>query len=325
MLDAQIAPSPFPTYEAPTSTLQLGPTAFPEGTGPVVIGETPLPPTLGEYKLLERVARGGMGGVYLGEHQRTGARVALKVLDSRWWSHQDIVDRLLGEHIVSARTTHQGLVRTLEAAVTEDGVPYLAMELIDGESLATLIERGSIELGAVAAIGAQIADACAALHEAGVVHCDLKPENVMVLYHEGLAGWPRIKVLDFGVARFGELAENVEIAGTPCYMSPEQWRGHAEPRSDVYGLGCLLYELLTGQVPFEGSLSHMMYEHCNTLPLPPSRLHTVPAALDRLVMRMLSKDPAMRPRMSDVARTLTDLAYALPPGARLAMARAVNQ
>jgi serine/threonine protein kinase len=255
--------------------------------------------------------------VYLGKHLETGAEVAIKVLDARWWDHPGIVARLLGEHEVSGRSHHRGLVRTVEAAITAAGVPYLVMELIEGESLAIGAERGRLELGAAAAIGAQIADAVASLHEAGVVHCDLKPENVMVQYREGVAGWPRVTVLDFGVARFGATAEVDEIAGTPCYMAPEQWRGKAEPRSDVYGLGCLLYELVTGIVPFEGSIAGMMADHCNTLPMLPSRLRPMPAQLDWLIMRMLAKEPAMRPRMSDVARSLAELAYALPPGARV--------
>lgn len=324
-MDARIAAHQFESVSAPSSTLQLAPTAFPEGTGPQQMVAEPIPPQLGDYRVLARVARGGMCAVHLGEHAVTGARVALKVLDQRWWGHKDIVDRMLGEREVSRRSNHQGLVRIIDGAVSDDGVPYLVMELIDGEALGTLIERGTMELGAVAAIGAQIADAVAAMHDAGIVHCDLKPENVMVMYSVGIAGWPRSKVLDFGVARFGALVEHVEIAGTPCYMSPEQWRGHAEARSDVYGLGCMLYELLTGNVPFEGSLSHMMHEHTYTLPVTPARLASVPAAFDRLVMRMLSKEPGMRPRMVDVARQLTDLAYALPPGARSGVLRAVNQ
>jgi len=281
-----------------------------------VLPERRLPPVLGDYRVLAQVAKGGMGGVYLGEHLRTGARVALKVLDARWAAHESIVERMLGEFVVSQRVPHDGMVRITSAARSVEGVPFLVMELLDGENLASLVERGRLEIGAAAAIGAQIADAVAAMHEARIVHCDLKPENVMVLYQDGLAGWPRIKVLDFGVARFGEREGVEEIAGTPFYMAPEQWRGSAEPRSDVYGLGCVLYELITGATPFEGSISRVMSEHCDVLPAPMSSRRPVPEQLDRLVMRMLAKEPGMRPKMAEIARALTDIAYATPPGAR---------
>ena len=115
------------------------------------------------------------------------------------------------------------------------------------------------------------------------------------MYQEGVAGWPRVKVLDFGVARFDDRASSDEIAGTPYYMSPEQWRGRAEARSDVYALGCVLYELITGVSPFEGSVSRVMAAHCDELPLPLSTQRSIPEALDRLVMRMLAKDPGHAP------------------------------
>ncbi len=300
-----------------TLTVQMVTVPYAAGAaGTQQVDLPPMPPVLGEHHVLALVAKGGMGGIYLGEHVHTGARVALKVLDVRWSAHESIVGRLFSEHEVSRRVRHDGLVHIVEAARSVTGMPYLVMEMIDGENLATLLDRGFIELGAVAAIGAQVADAVAAMHEARVVHCDLKPENVMVLYQDGLGGWPRVKVLDSGVARFDDRAATEEVAGTPCYMAPEQWLGHAEPRSDVYGLGCILYELVTGAVPFEGSLSRVMSDHCDRMPSAMSTRRAVPEVLDRLVMRMLAKDPGMRPRMVDVARVLADLAYGMPPGAR---------
>ncbi len=284
---------------------------FPRGTQPLSV----IPPQLGEYRVHELLARGGMGGVYVGEHVTSGVRVALKILDPRWAAQDVIVSRLLGEREVTNRVQHHGLVRILGGAHLASGVAYLAMELLDGEDLGALVERGRIEPGAAAAIGAQIADAVAAMHDAQIVHCDLKPDNIMVEYQVGLAGWPCIKVLDFGVARIGARDAVGEIAGTPCYMAPEQWRGHAEQRSDVYGLGVLLYELLTGDVPFEGSLPQVMTQHCDELPTPISARRAIPEPLERLVMRMLAKEPGMRPRMVDVAHALTDIAYASPPGA----------
>ena len=287
--------------------------AFALGTQP--LDTQPPPPSLGDYRVIGLLARGGMGGIYLGEHVVTGRRVALKVLDEKFAMHDSLVARLMNEREVSRLVSHAGLVRIEDAQRAEDGTPYLVMELLDGESLGDLVGRNRIELGAIAAIGAQIADAVSAMHDAGIVHCDLKPENVMVLYQDGLAGWPRVKVLDFGVARFSDRWQIDEIAGTPFYMAPEQWHGRAESRTDVYGLGCLLYELITGAAPFDGSISRVMQEHCDTIPTPIGQFRAVPSILERLIMRMLAKDPGMRPRMAEIARILADIAYSMPPGA----------
>lgn len=276
------------------------------------------PPVLGSYEVLGLLARGGMGGIYIARHVRTGERVALKVLNPRMAAQEELVKRFFGEHEVSRRVGHRGLVNIRERGVSPDGVPYLVMELIDGENLADLLERGRIEIGAVAAIGAQVADAMAAAHGRGVVHCDLKPDNVIVMYSDGLAGWPLVKVVDFGVARFLDRPADPTVAGTPAYMPPEQWAGDVEARTDVYALGCTLYELLCGATPFNGTIVEVMAQHAERLPLAPSRRRAgVPTALEDLILRMMAKEPAMRPRMAEVARALTEVAYAVPPGARV--------
>ncbi|MBL8622582.1 MAG: serine/threonine protein kinase [Myxococcales bacterium] len=276
----------------------------------------PPPPVVGDYALIAQLAQGGMSSVYLGQHCTTGARAAIKLPGTPWIGDEAVARRLLTEHTLAHAVHHAGVVRIDEAGRTAAGLPYLVMELLDGENLGALLDRGPLAIGAAVAIAAQVADAAAAIHDAGLVHCDLKPDNVMLLYHAGLAGWPAAKVVDFGVARRAGGALE-EIAGTPGYMAPEQWAGHVEARTDVYALGCTLYELVTGATPFEGSVAEMRAGHCDQLPVPPSAHRELPEELERLIMRMLAKDLRMRPRMADVARALTELAFAAPPGARL--------
>lgn len=255
---------------------------------------------LGTYNVVAPIARGGTSGVFVGEHVATGDKVALKVLDPFYRGHEEVVNRLLAEREVSIRVKHPALVDVLDAD-REGELPYIVMEYLDGESLGRLADRGQIELDALVAIGAQIAGALAALHAGGVTHCDIKPDNILVLYDS--AGWPpRIKVIDFGVARFVEEApaENT-VAGTPCYMAPEQWRGQPTAKSDVYAFGCMLYELVTGDQPFHGTLPQLMLAHHEWLAERPS-LHRsdLPPELERLIVRTMAKDPALRPTMAEL-------------------------
>ena len=265
---------------------------------------------LGNYGVIAPLARGGTAGVYLGEHLTTKERVALKVLDPMYSDHPEVVDRLLAELDISTRVRHSGLVDILVADRSSTGVPFLVMEYLDGENLGDLADRGRIALDAVIVIGAQIAGAVAALHSAGIIHCDVKPDNVFVLYQTGADGWPRVKVIDYGVARDVDdepLADST-IAGTPCYMPPEQWRGAATVKSDVYSLGCLLYELVVGDQPFHGTLPQLMLAHTEQMPLRPSTLRVdLPADLERLIVRALAKDPALRPTMAEMETGLLRL------------------
>jgi serine/threonine protein kinase len=263
----------------------------------------------GEFEVIAPLARGGMGGVYLAVHHATGERVALKVLDPVFASHPEIVARLRAEHALASRAEHPGLVEIRAARTTSDGVPYLVMEYLDGHTLATIADGTQLDLPAVVAVCAQLAAALAALHAAGVIHCDVKHENVFVL-DDRSTGFPRVKLIDFGVSRtIGEVDPDPQtIAGTPWCMAPEQWKGHPETASDVYALGCLLYELITGNAPFDGSLPELMLAHLEQRPARPSWLVAMPAALERLILRALAKDPACRPTMGDMADQLAQLA-----------------
>lgn len=267
---------------------------------------------IGSYAVVAPIARGGTSGVYLAEHLATGERVALKVIDPFYMHRTEVVERMLGERTVSARIHHSGLVDVRFADTTAAGVAYLVMEYLDGENLGDLAERGRVEVDAVVAMGTQIAAAAGALHAAGIVHCDIKPDNVFVLYKTSSDGWPQIKVIDYGVAYF--IAQGSEreqgIAGTPAYMAPEQWRGAPTPKSDVYALGCTLYELLVGEPPFHGTLPQMMTAHHEQLPERfAARRTDVPHGLERLVLRMLAKEPAMRPTMAEIQHVLSHLLH----------------
>ncbi len=281
------------------------------GGRPVALGsgEHRLPGTYGAYQVMMPLARGGMGGVYLA-CAPDGERVALKVLDSQFADNAELVARLEAEHALATRASHPNLLEIHASARTAEDVPYLVMEYLDGETLAAIAERGPIPIDAIVTIGAQMAAALAALHANGVVHCDVKPDNVIVLDARTPAGFRKIKVVDFGVSRLTDAPRLPDgaIAGTPWCMAPEQWHGDAFTASDVYALGCTLYLLVTGTAPFDGSLPALMAAHLERRPARPSWLAVVPEALERLILRALAKRPIDRPTMDEMAAALTALA-----------------
>ncbi len=280
----------------------------------------------GNYQVVSPLASGGMGGVYLATHVTTGQQVALKVLDPLFANHGEVIARLYSECAIAARATHPGLVAIHAASKSSDGVPYLVMEYLDGKTLAKLLGEGPLEISELVGLAAQIAAALSALHEAGIVHCDVKPENILVLADRAWGTLPQVKVIDFGVSRMIDEppAEDVAISGTPAYMAPEQWKGRPVPASDVYSLGCVLYELLTGESPFDGSLPELMIAHLDKRPARPSWLRAgISVELERLIMRTLAKDPAMRPTMTDVALELGDIVEMMLSDHTMPMAIAV--
>jgi serine/threonine protein kinase len=263
------------------------------------------------YGVVGEIARGGTATVYLGEHLTTGERVAIKALHPAYVDHSDMVQRLLAEHHIAGRTRHPGLLGIHRAAQTSQGIPYLVMEYLDGESLGALVDRTPLPIGSVVAIAAQVASAVAALHAAGVMHCDVKPDNVFVLYEMGPGGWPRIKVIDYGVARLHDEPplEDGSVVGTPAFMAPEQWSGRPSAASDVYALGCMLYELITGEPLFSGALPQLMAAHCGRTPAAPAaHCPALDPVLNALIVRMLAKQPALRPAMAEVEAELAELA-----------------
>ena len=270
----------------------------------------------GSYDIITPLARGGMGNIYLAEHAETHERVALKVLDPQFANHPEVVDRLYAEYELASRTSHPNVLAIHAAERSDNDIPYLVMEYLDGETLAAIADRERLGIQAILTIGTQVAAALAALHDAGVVHCDVKHDNILVLRDR--AGL-QIKVLDFGVSRLLDepFADDNAIAGTPWCMAPEQWEGRPQAASDVYALGCLLYDLVTGMPPFDGSLPELMMAHLEQRPARPSWLATCPMELERVIMRALAKDPAHRPAMREIAAVLAGLAH---PAAQLALA-----
>jgi serine/threonine protein kinase len=271
------------------------------------------PSQFGDYDILAPLARGGMGGVYLAAHAWTGERVALKVLDLQYAGHPEVVERLLAEHALASRVRHPGIVDIRGSYWTDDRVPYLVMEYLAGETLGAIAGRGALDLLLILSICAQAAAALAALHAAGVIHCDVKHDNLFVLdggLDDGFGGRPRVKVIDFGVSRSIDEPprDDPSVAGTPWCIAPEQWRGRPCPASDVYALGCVLYDLTTGHPPFDGSLTELMTAHLEQRPPRPSWVRPMPIALERLILRSLAKRHEHRPAMHEVALALGALA-----------------
>jgi len=256
--------------------------------------------TLGHYRLTQLLGSGGMGTVYLAEQTTIGARVAVKVLHPGL--AQDI--RLRARFYAEARTVnligHPNIVRIFDINESEDGLHYFVMEYLDGLPLSRLQRPAEPEL--VAWLLAQACDALEAVHRSGVVHRDLKPDNLMMMERPGER--PTLKVLDFGVAKalhgIGNQEQTMagQVFGTPAYMAPEQWAGQpVDGRADVYSLGVTGYLLLTGQLPYpRGQLAELVLSPVALPPLraPHELAPAVPEALSSALLRALARSASER-------------------------------
>jgi serine/threonine-protein kinase len=264
----------------------------PEGADAVLAGT--------RYRLGRELGRGGMGVVYEATHLDLGRDVALKVLD-REFANGESRGRFVAEARAVARIEHEGLVRLHEFGFTTDGRPFYAMELVQGESLdRRLATSGAFAWRDAVALAIEISRAAEAAHLAGVVHRDIKPQNLL------LTPSGRVKLLDFGVAKpgselepsDGEDLDALVVIGTPEYMAPEQARGAADARSDVYALGAVLYELLTAHLPHEAPSTAALIERKLSGPPEPVSLcapdAATPRELDRVLDKALAPDPAGR-------------------------------
>jgi eukaryotic-like serine/threonine-protein kinase len=269
--------------------------------------------TIGNYTILEKLGSGGMGEVYLAQHARIERRAAIKFLLPGLSKDADVVERFFNEARATSVIRHAGIVEIFDCDVIDDRA-YIVMEYLEGESLAEVGARAGSFAGepmTVAAVAGRIASALAAAHAKGIVHRDLKPENAFRALDTAGGSSFSVKILDFGIAK---LADNFVTAshtqpgsmmGTPLYMSPEQCRGIAsiDHRVDIYALGCIIFELLTGRCVFQHEApGDLMVAHISEQPPSLSSLVPgVPIELEQLVTAMLAKSPNDRPQSMDVA------------------------
>jgi len=246
----------------------------------------------GRYRVLRRLGSGGMADVYLAEDQQLGRRVAIKILNERHAHDEQFVERFRREAKNAAGLSHPNIVPVYDRGEAE-GTSYIAMEYLEGRTLKQLIVRDTMPIPVVVEYTRQILAALGFAHRRGIVHRDIKPHNVLV------SSDGRLKVTDFGIARAGasQMTEVGSIIGTAQYLSPEQARGtQVDQRSDLYSTGVVLYELLTGVVPFSGDTPvEIAMKHLSTAPEPPSRKRPgIPRELDLVVLRALAKDVSER-------------------------------
>ncbi len=254
----------------------------------------------GRYRILRKLGSGGMANVYLAEDEELGRRVAIKILNERYTEDDLFIERFRREAKSAAGLSHPNIVSIYDRGEAE-GTYYIAMEVIEGRSLKELImTRGALPIDTAVAYAKQLLEALRFAHRHGIIHRDIKPHNVLVSADQQVkSNEPRLKVTDFGIARHGasQMTEAGSIMGTAQYLSPEQARGApVTAASDLYSAGVVLYEMLTGKVPFTGdSAIEIAMKHVNDAPAPPSTLRPeISPELDQIVLRALAKDPAGR-------------------------------
>ncbi|MFT3695447.1 MAG: serine/threonine-protein kinase [Kofleriaceae bacterium] len=258
---------------------------------------------VGKYRLLDQIGEGGMGVVYRAEHTVLGSPAAVKVLLPQWTMDEVVVDRFFHEAKAASAIHHVGIVDVFDFGRLENEQAWIAMEYLQGESLTQLVMRsgGRLDPAIAQIIAQQILAALDAAHITGVIHRDLKPDNVVLVRDPSAPGAIRVKLLDFGIAklgtdRFGAKKETKggTILGTPTYMAPEQCRSlkDVDARCDLYALGVMLFEMLAGRPPFFAETGiGVVRMHLEEPPPRLSQYAHVPQELDALVAKLLVKDP----------------------------------
>ena len=294
--------------------------------------QVPADPRVGEtidkYRLMGVLGKGGMGSVYRAEHILIGKDVAVKILNKELHKNENLVERFLLEARAASMIRHPNIIDMMDFGFTPDGCSYCVMEYLEGPTLATLMDEvGAIPLYRTVNIMVQVCRGLGAGHEVGIVHRDMKPENIALMQMDGrrhivtlpdaLTGewrvekekqYDLVKILDFGVAAVGKATEELDkktrqegiVFGSPEYIAPEQILGeNTTSRTDVYSIGVIFYEMLTGDVPFFGtSAQEIMRHHLHTPPTPPRQVRPdldLPKEVDILAMSALSKNPDKRP------------------------------
>lgn len=296
------------------------PLVHPVSRGPV--GEQ-----VGSFRIERLLGSGGMGAVYLGRHPAIGSEVAIKFLRPEYSAEPALVRRLYAEARAANLVVHENIVRILDLGQHPVHGFYLVMELVAGETLAARLQRGPVPLAWAEQVLVQVCSAVDAAHRSGVIHRDLKPENVMVVER---AGVPQVKVMDFGIAKLRDAetfsgTQTGAILGTPAYIAPEQCDGRpVDARSDIYALGVMAFELVTGQTPFSGGAARLMIAHLTQPPPAPTSIRPdLPAQWESAILRALAKRPEERfASAGELAAALRSLkARSPPPSARPAEVR----
>ena len=265
----------------------------------------------GKYEILEKIGEGGMATVYRAHHLHLKEDLAIKVVSPRLLGDKEFLDRFQHEAVITRRLRHPNAVRLDDFDLTEDGRPFIVMEYVRGQSLrSVLLKSGFMPVPRALDVARQVALALGAAHALGIVHRDIKPDNVLLITQGD--GSDLVKVLDFGIAKIYEAGNETKsgytptktgiVLGTPQYLSPEQARGEKGPnvdgRADLYALGVMLYEMLTAELPFNSETSiGLLMHHLQTIPTPP-HIHRpelqIPEAVSAILMKAMEKDRTNR-------------------------------
>jgi serine/threonine-protein kinase len=274
---------------------------------------------INNYELRELVGDGAMGVVYLAEHPVLRRKAAVKLLKRQYLESPALIARFVNEARAAAAIHHPNVIEVIDVGMIDGDVPYIMMEYLDGEPLARRLTRERLGVGKAVEIAIQAARAVAASHALEIVHRDLKPENLFLIPDPAAPGGERVKVLDFGIAKLrpdwsgkdSPTTQTGVIFGTPAYMSPEQCRGlnqEVDGTTDVYALGCILYQMLCGKAPYtaEGWGDVLMMHMQAAIPVPSAENARVPAAVDKVVLTALAKNKNERyTSMRDMQRALS--------------------
>ena len=258
------------------------------------------------YRVLDLIGKGGMGKVYLAEHIALGKRVAVKVLNPAYTHRPDQVKRFLREARAASKIGHENVIDVIDYGEMPSGSVFFVMEHLQGEDLGKLLRRtGSLPWSRARRILLQICRAVQAAHAKGILHRDMKPENCFIIHRNGMRDF--VKVLDFGIAKMHEennrvshtLTQAGALIGTPEYMAPEQVQGEAgDARIDIYALGCIMYQLLTGQLPFsDKTMFGVLSQQVNVRPVPPRQLcpdADIPVEVEAIILKAMEKDRNLR-------------------------------